>query len=158
MVLHTTTQAPIKWKAANKQDVRLQFGALCYRIVKDKPQILLVTSRDSGRWIIPKGWPMNGKTPSDAAMVEAYEEAGVKGRVFDYVIGMYGYDKRLEDLDRLHCVVSVFPMKVKRLLDEYPEAGERRRKWFSLKKAAKKVDERELGKILRRFDPRVLRR
>ena len=137
--------------------MRSQFAALCYRMIKDKPQILLITSRDTGRWIVPKGWPMDGKTPQEAAATEAFEEAGAEGRVFDQVLGMYAYDKAMEDGTHLPCVVTLFPLKVQHLASDYPEAGERRRKWFTPRKAAAKVDEPELARILSRFDPRIAR-
>ena len=153
MAIHTSTQVPLSWSLANKQDVRLQTGALCYRIVKDRPEILLVTSRDTGRWIVPKGWPVRGKSLAQAARTEAWEEAGVEGKSFEFVLGMYGYQKAMDDGNKLHCIVSVYPVKVKRLVDDFPEAGQRRRKWFSPKKAAERVAEPELARILRDFDP-----
>ena len=158
MAVHSPTQIPSSWSLANKQDVRLQMGALCYRVVKDKPQILLITSRDSGRWLIPKGWPMQGQSLAQSARTEAWEEAGVEGKSFEFVLGMYGYQKAMDDGNKLHCIVSVYPVKVKRLVDDFPEAGQRRRKWFSPKKAASKVDEADLSQLLRNFDPRRLRR
>ena len=72
-------QLPIALKGARKTDVRSQFAALCFRIRKGEPEILLITSRGSQRWIIPKGWPMAEKTPAQAALQEAWEDAGVKG-------------------------------------------------------------------------------
>ncbi len=157
MTLHRTTQLPISIGRAQKRDVRAQFAALCYRVVKDKPEVLLLTSRDSGRWIIPKGWPMDGLTPAQTAAVEAWEEAGVVGQVTDFALGIYSYGKRMEADLVLPCIVTVFPLKVKQLADDFPEKGQRRRKWFSLPKAAEKVDEAELAAIIRRFDPRRLR-
>lgn len=158
MAIHTSTQVPLSWSLANKQDVRLQTGALCYRIVKDRPEILLVTSRDTGRWIVPKGWPVRGKSLAQAARTEAWEEAGVEGRVFEHVLGMYGYLKKVEGGSPLHCIVSLYPVKVSRLVDDFPEAGQRKRKWFSQRKAADRVNEADLSTILRNFDPRRLKR
>ncbi len=71
---------------------------------------------------------------------------------------MYGYQKGMEDGPDLNCVVSLYPVKVSRLVDDYPEAKERRRKWFSCNKAANKVHESDLAQIIRNFDPRRLRR
>ena len=56
-------QLPITVNSARKTDVRTQFAALCWRVMDGKVQILLITSRGSGRWIVPKGWPMDGQTP-----------------------------------------------------------------------------------------------
>ena len=64
-------QLPISIGGAKKSDVRTQFAALCYRVVKDKVQVLVISSRGTGRWIVPKGWPMDGKTPAEAALQEA---------------------------------------------------------------------------------------
>ncbi|MDJ0825372.1 MAG: NUDIX hydrolase [Rhodobacter sp.] len=152
MSLAKPKMRPIRLSNGQKDDVRTQFGALCYRIQKDKAQVLLVTSRGTGRWILPKGWPIDGATPVEAALREAWEEAGVEGKVTGNALGIYSYIKR-EDGDRMPCVVAVFPVRVKRLADRYPEAKERRRKWFSLKKAAAVLDESELRQILQGFDP-----
>ncbi len=142
-----------------KRDVRSQFAALCYRVHNDKTQVLLVTSRTRGRWIIPKGWPVEGATPAEAAATEAYEEAGVKGKTFNICLGLYSYTKIMgEGEDDLPCAVSVFPVKVKTILKDYPEKADRKRKWFSVKKAAARVREPELRKILKHFDPSLLER
>ena len=143
-------------EATSKRDVRTQFAALCYRVHNDETQILLVTSRQSGRWIIPKGWPMEGETPAQSAATEAYEEAGVEGKTYNVCLGLYSYTKIMDGTDDLPCAVSVFPVKVKKVLKSYPEAKERRRKWFSVKKAASRVREPELRKILKHFDPALL--
>ena len=89
-------------------------------------------------------------------MAEAWEEAGVEGKASSACLGIFSYNKELGEGDLLPCVVAVFPVKVKKLVPVYPEAGDRRRKWFSLKKAAKKVDDPELGALLSGFDPSVL--
>jgi len=144
---------PLRLAPSAKREVRTQFGALCYRLRQDRPQVLLITSRGTGRWILPKGWPIDRASPAEAAMQEAWEEAGVEGRAMGNSLGIYSYVK-LDAGVRLACVVAVFPVMVRRLRDGYPEAKERRRKWYSLKKAAALVDEPELRQILRDFDPR----
>lgn len=158
MSLLRLKQAPLRMDASNKRDVRTQFAALCYRVQNNEAQVLLVTSRQRQRWIIPKGWPQEGATPAEAAATEAYEEAGVTGKAFNICLGIYSYTKLMEDEDDLPCAVSVFPVKVKKMLKTYPEAKERRRKWFSIAKAASKVREPELRKILKHFDPKLLER
>jgi len=158
MTLHGPKQLPISLKGARKTDVRSQFAALCFRIRNDKPEVLLITSRGSGRWIIPKGWPMHARTPGDAALQEAWEEAGVKGRAFERCLGLFSYNKQIEGGALLPCVALVYPVKVKSLEKKYPEMGQRKRKWFSLRKAAVKVQEPELAQILKTFDPRLLKR
>ena len=143
---------PLRIARSQQRDVRSQFGALCYRVQKDKVQVLLVTSRRTKRWILPKGWPIAKATPADAALREAWEEAGVEGRVTGNSIGIYTYTKTNSG-ETLPIVVAVFPVKVKRLTDDYPEAHQRRRKWFTLKKAAALIDEPELRQILKHFEP-----
>lgn len=149
-------QIRLSLSSASKRDVRSQFGALCYRILKGKTQILLVTSRDTGRWITPKGWPMPGESPAGCALIEAKEEAGAVGRVYPVCLGIYSYNKTMEDQASLPCVVALYGVRVKQLLDSYPEKSERKRRWFSQKRAAAMVKEPELREIIRGFDPAIL--
>lgn len=151
-----TKQQPIRLTGQEKRSVRTQFGALCYRIKNGKVQILLISSRSAGRWVIPKGWPMHKMTPAEASSVEAYEEAGVEGQVFETCLGIYSHRRQAKDGVLLPCVVAVFPMHVKRLIKKFPEAKQRKRKWFSRKKAAKLVQEIELAQIIKGFDPSQL--
>ena len=81
-------QTPLRIGGAVKSESRTQFGALCFRRSKTQKagvELLLVSSRDTGRWIIPKGWPMDRETPAAAAAMEAWEEAGVRGRVYKHL-------------------------------------------------------------------------
>ena len=94
-------QLPLSLDGGGKRDVRSQFAALCYRVKDGKTRVLLVTSRGTGRWIIPKGWPMDGKTPAETAAQEAWEEAGVTGKVQDMCLGLFSYRKTMEDDDDL---------------------------------------------------------
>lgn len=135
-----------------KTDLRTQFAALCYRMKNDKVQVCLVTSRRSGRWIVPKGWPMDGETPMDAAATEAYEEAGVRGKIHARPVGVFSYYKVRSD-DELPCIAVVYPLKVKKVLRQWPEKKERSRKWLSRKKAAALVDDAELATIIQTFEP-----
>jgi len=148
---------PIRLKQSEKWDVRSQFGALCYRLHKGAVEVLLITSRGTGRWICPKGWPIDGVTPAQAAATEAYEEAGVEGKVSDVCLGVYSYNKNIPTEDNLPCVVAMFPLRVKRLLKDFPEAGQRKRRWFNQKKAAELVSNPELGQLIRSFDPSRLK-
>ncbi len=157
MTLQSPKQLPISLKGARKTDVRSQFAALCFRIRRDKPEVLLITSRGSRRWIIPKGWPMHGKTPGESALQEAWEEAGVKGRAIERCIGIYSYNKVVDGNKGLPCVAMVYPIKVKSLEDKFPERGQRRRKWLSPRKAAARVAEPELKQIIKTFDPKLLK-
>lgn len=150
-------QLPISLPEGSKSDVRTQFGALCYRQRKGKLQFLLITSRTTKRWIVPKGWPMDGKSPVESAEIEAWEEGGVKGRCDERCIGIFSYEKATEEGSAVPCVAMVFAIKVSSLLDDFPEAEERKRMWASRKKAAKLVEEPELSRIIRDFDPRPFR-
>lgn len=153
--LGRSKQKPIRLSLSDKRSVRTQFGALPFRIHDGKVEILLITTRGTGRWIIPKGWPMDGETPAGAAATEAYEEAGVEGKLHNQVLGFYAYDKGHAG-EKLPCVVAVFPLKVKKQLKDFPEKGERRRKWLSRKKAAQMISHPELSQIIRNFDPKAL--
>jgi len=150
-------QLPLSFGQAGKTDVRTQFAALCYRVKAKKIEILLITSRRSGRWILPKGWPMDGMTPADSAAQEAWEEAGVEGAPDSRPLGLFSYSKMLDDDEKdLPCVAMVYGVRVRSLARKFPEAGQRSRKWVSRKKAATLVDEPELSRILRDFDPRAI--
>ena len=127
----------------------LQVGALCYRHSKKGIRVLLVTSRETRRWIIPKGWPMKRRTPAGAAAREAYEEAGVHGVISQKSVGFFTYRKDMGRGNRIHCTVRVFPMQVTDMLKKFPESRERKLKWFTPKKAAKKVREPELKALIR---------
>lgn len=154
VTIQSPVQLPIQVNKAEKRDIRCQFAALVYRVNNDKVEVLLITSRNSRRWIIPKGWPMLGLTPAEAAATEAWEEAGVTGKTSDQCLGIYSYMKTLPGTDDLPCAVMVYSVKAKKLANRYPEADQRRRKWFSRKKAAKMVAEPELAKLIKTFDPR----
>lgn len=146
-------QHPMRLEGAAKREVRSQFGAVPWRLRDGKIEILLVTSRGSGRWILPKGWPMHGATPAEAAATEAWEEGGVTGEPSNLSVGFYAYTKASET-DSLPIVVAMFPLRVKKVHDDWPEKGERRRQWFTRKKAAAMLAEPELREMLRAFDPR----
>lgn len=132
---------------------RMQYGALCWRYGDGGVEILLITSRDTGRWVIPKGWPMPGLAPEAAAAQEAWEEAGVAGVMNPLCIGRYGYQKCLSVSSTVPCAVAVYGMRVEELAKTFPEVKERRRQWFPLKEAATLVAEAELSLIISHFIP-----
>jgi len=148
-----TTQLPISLHGSDKGNARTQFAALCWRLRKGRVQVLLITSRRRKRWIVPKGWPMDGKTPAQSALTEAWEEAGVVGTASDACIGVYSYARLREGEDPLACLAMLYPVKVKSLKKKFPEVRDRRRKWVSPKKASKMVKERELAKLMLGFAP-----
>lgn len=125
-----------------------QHAAMCWRLKRGAVEVLLVTSRDTGRWVIPKGWPCKSLPPPESAAKEAWEEAGVEGDIGTVPLGTYTYPKRRAPLPPLPCLVTVFPLHVSRLAEKFPERKQRKRKWFSAKKAARLVDEPELREIL----------
>ncbi len=115
---------------------------------------MLVTSRDRRRWIIPKGWPKSGMAPQDTAAEEAYEEAGVIGKITERPIGSYSYEKMLKRGHTALCNVSVFALEVTSQRKKWPEMKERRVEWYRPAKATKFVRERHLRRIIRRFAKR----
>ena len=130
------------------RSVPRQYGAICWRMHRGKVEVLLITSRDTGRWVIPKGWPMDKRTPAQAARQEAWEEAGVRGDIAETAIGGFTYVKLLSPTRSCECAVEVFALRVSELLDKFPERKERRRKWFAAEKAARKVNEPQLRQVL----------
>lgn len=137
---------------------RTQCAALCWRERRGRAEVLLVTSRRTGRWVLPKGWPLDGEAPPETAEREAAEEAGVSGKVRPDCLGLFTYVKHPDLPDALPCAVAVYPLKVKSLAKSWPEKGQRRRRWFGLKKASAEVEEKELSRLLRSFDPSHLGR
>ncbi|WP_349962207.1 NUDIX hydrolase [Rhizobium sp. ZPR3] len=131
-----------------------QYAAICYRRLPARKdvQILLITSRDSGRWVIPKGWPMEGRLPHQVAEREAWEEAGVKGKARKKNFGYYTYLKSLDTGDTVPSVVQVHLLEVTGLDERFPERGQRQRQWFSPNEAAARVREPELKSLLRRVE------
>jgi 8-oxo-dGTP pyrophosphatase MutT (NUDIX family) len=141
-----------------QRPAREQYGALCYRVRKKRPavEVLLITSRDTGRWVIPKGWPMDGKSASAAAAREAWEEAGVKGKVGEEPIGSYHYMKGLPEGLKVDCRVRVFLLAVDELVKNFPEKGERRAEWVDCTEAAARVQEPGLKSLLLAFEQKML--
>lgn len=125
-----------------------QIAALPFRHRRGRVGVLLVTSRESKRWVIPKGWPMEGYTDYNAAKIEAFEEAGAEGRIGTIAIGAFEYSKRLKDGVCKNCRVAVYPLNVSTLARNWPERNERERRWFSAEDAALLVAERQLKEII----------
>jgi 8-oxo-dGTP pyrophosphatase MutT (NUDIX family) len=118
-----------------------QVAALPYRKRSGQSEVLLITSRETRRWVIPKGWPMEGYTDYNAAKREAFEEAGVEGRVGTRAIGQFDYHKRMKDSEERLCCVDIYLLRVDALSRNWPEKHQRKREWFSVEKAAELVDE-----------------
>lgn len=128
---------------------RQQYAALPCRRGENGMMVLLVTSRETGRWVLPKGWPKKQLNGADTAALEAFEEAGIKGDVAPVSIGIYRYGKRMADGHSVACVVDVFALCVADILDDWPERGQRQRRWFSFAEAAGLVEEDDLATLLR---------
>lgn len=131
-----------------------QVGALPYRQTGGELEILLITSRDSGRWLIPKGWEMKNHSGPQAAAVEAFEEAGLRGTVAKVPVGAYTYLKTLRDGATALCRVQVYPMAVKRQVKKFKERGQRRIEWMTPEKAAALVLEKDLAELIVAFRPK----
>jgi 8-oxo-dGTP pyrophosphatase MutT (NUDIX family) len=135
---------------AKRQD--LQFAAMPWRIGEGgRRQIMLLTTRETQRWIIPKGWPMKGRKPAEVASQEAYEEAGLIGQIVGKrPIGNFHYQKQLAKRTLL-CEVRVFSFRVERQLDDWPAKSQRVTQWFDASEAAALVLEDGLAGLISRF-------
>ena len=142
-------------KSAVKQALAIgspgrQYAALPFRYLHSL-EILLISSRDTGRWVIPKGWPMKGRKPHAAAAREALEEAGLVGQIGKRSIGSYSYVKRLKNGAPLVCEVDVFPLKVDRQRPRWREQNQRTVRWFPAEEAATLVEEPGLQALIDEF-------
>jgi 8-oxo-dGTP pyrophosphatase MutT (NUDIX family) len=131
--------------------VGIQYAVLPYRVTGRRLEVLLITSRESRRWVIPKGWPMPGMRPQEAAVTEAAEEAGVIGEVEDLAIGSYRYLKRLKGKRTVPVQVIVFPFEVTGHLADWKEQGQRHLAWRPYAKAAAMVAEPHLKRLILDF-------
>ncbi len=138
----------------SKLKYRRQVAALLVRRVKGQLQVLMITSRRSGHWLIPKGWPMQRRTAAEAAAQEAFEEAGVVGEVTSRPRGRYHYTKVFDDRTTAPCMVDVFVLKAAKQRDKWREKNMRKRRWMNLSRAAKSAHERGLADLLRQFAKR----
>ncbi len=128
----------------------VQYAALPMRIVNGgELEILLITSRRTRRWVIPKGWPIPGMNGPQTAAVEAFEEAGIKGDLLPEPIGSYRYNKHMGARgDDVLCEVTVFPMRSVTQLKDWPERSKRRLRWFDRAQAASRVEEEDLADLI----------
>lgn len=135
----------------NKDGQGRQAAALPLTEGDGETMVLLVTSRETGRWVLPKGWTEKGLSGAELAAKEAFEEAGIIGEVTPESVGTYHYEKVLPKGRNMECRVDVFPLHVDRLLDDWPERKQRKRQWFTLPQAAMAVDDGELVTLLLRL-------
>lgn len=125
-----------------------QIAALPYIFIKDELMICLITTRETKRLIIPKGWPKIGVPSYEMAAIEAKEEAGLIGSIDKKSIGTYNYKKRLHIFARITCEVKIYPLKVDQQLIDFPEKTQRTLHWLTIKEAAEQVSEADLAKLL----------
>ncbi len=135
-----------KWKG--KVASARQFAALPFKEEGDERLVMLVTSRETKRWVLPKGWPEKGLKGPELAAKEAFEEAGIVGQPLRRPVGSYSYSKILPKGRTIECEVKVFPLRVMRLLNKWPEHKQRTRQWFTFAQAAMAVEEAELVTLL----------
>ena len=145
-----TRAPPLRIKRLRRLAAGLQYGALPFQVADDGTvSFLMVTSRETRRWVIPKGWPMSKRNPRQAAAQEAWEEAGVTGRMISKrPIGLYRYQKRLSPSVSVACTVKVFLLAVEQQFEDWPEQAERDKQWFDPREAATLVEEAALGKLM----------
>ncbi|HEV7158543.1 MAG TPA: NUDIX hydrolase [Caulobacteraceae bacterium] len=129
--------------------VGIQYAALPFRIERRRVQVLLITSRATRRWVIPKGWPIPGLTPKETAAREAADEAGLAGEVADQPIGSFHYAKRLKGDHDAAVQVIVFPFQVEAQFDDWKEQHQRIFCWLDYRRAAMMVAEPGLGRLIR---------
>lgn len=129
-----------------------QVAALVHRDGPSGIEVLLITSRGTGRWVLPKGWPQKGKSLARAALSEAYEEAGVRGWLAGAPIGTYAYDKPPDECGPGYAfAVDVFALRFVRQDDDWPEQGVRTLRWLTPDEAAGRVAEPGLRDLLHLF-------
>lgn len=139
-----------KVKAGNNGRPGAQVAALPFRVSGGQLEILVLTSRQTRRAVVPKGWPMKNRKPWKAAQIEARQEAGVVGKIGRKAVGKYKYWKRLRKTFEL-VEVAVFPLAATRQLDDWPERHERAHLWLSPQDAALLIDEPELASLILGF-------
>lgn len=130
---------------------RLQVAALPWRLAPDGVEVMLITSRDTGRWVLPKGWPEGRELLHNSAAREAAEEAGLDGAISRSDMGSYFYSKVAPSGMEKRCEVLVFPLEVDAVASAWPEKKQRKRKWFPADEAARLVNEQDLGELIGRF-------
>ncbi len=129
----------------------VQAAALCLREGPQGPEVMLVQTFRRRHWITPKGWPMKDMTLAEAAAMEAWEEAGVRGRLHPEPVGAFTYTKLKKSGLPVQCRPQVFRIDVESVAEDYPEAGKRERQWFPLPEAIEAVHNPDLKAMLRQL-------
>lgn len=131
-----------------------QFGAIPYTVLENRTVFLIVTSRRTGRWIFPKGGAIAGMKPWEVAAHEAYEEAGVEGEIETTPIGTYR-DAKSIGVRRTTIEVELYPLRMTRQLEDWPERRQRHRHWVTLPEAKRLLANTRLGELATMLDRRM---
>jgi 8-oxo-dGTP pyrophosphatase MutT (NUDIX family) len=135
-----------------------QYAALPWRRVEGRLEILLITTLTTKRWVVPKGWPLEGCSPSECAAQEAFEEAGVVGTMASKPVGSFDYRKRRKAGDEIACHVDVFDLEVERQRRAWPEKAMRQTCWCSVEEALARVSDPGLKRLIAKFAKEMARR
>lgn len=130
---------------------RLQVAALPWQRTASGIEVMLITSRDTGRWVLPKGWPEASERLCETAAREASEEAGLSGSVDTREAGRYFYRKALASGEHVACEVLVYPLEVRKVAEKWRERRQRTRKWVTAAEAARMVNEPDLCRLISSF-------
>lgn len=129
----------------------IQYGALPWRHTPEGLRVLLITTRTTRRWIVPKGWPIEGLPPHESAAIEAFEEAGVRGKVGEEMLGSFNHRKHLKTGQVIACRVHVFPLEVTETHPEWMEKNDREIQWCSIEEALAQVSDPALRRLIVKF-------
>lgn len=129
----------------------VQYAALPWRKEKGKIEILLITTSNARLWIVPKGWPIEGLTPSQSAAQEALEEAGLEGEVAAEPIGSFRHHKQAKSGETILCTVYLFPMEVTGQRETWPEKDLRQIRWYSVEEAIAQIKRPSLRRLIAKF-------
>ncbi|HEX3699560.1 MAG TPA: NUDIX hydrolase [Phenylobacterium sp.] len=139
--------------AKSRRGPRQQFAALPWRRTGTGVEVLLITSRETRRWVIPKGWGKKGEPATVAAAREALEETGAGGRMAEVPLGHYRYQKVLKNGAQQRVRVAVYALEVVHEHEDWPEKQIREKLWIAPAEAATLVDEPELRALIAAFAP-----
>jgi 8-oxo-dGTP pyrophosphatase MutT (NUDIX family) len=132
------------------EDCIVQSGAIPFRFGPRGIEVMLVTSRKTGDWILPKGHIEPFMSPESSALKEAWEEAGIEGAIIGRPVGSWTYEK-----NGLSHRVEYFPLAVENVLPLWPERGSRKRRWYPIARAVERVADAGLRRMLTEF-PEIL--
>ena len=127
--------------------MKKQYAALPYRLINSGTEILLITTRRKGKWSVPKGWPMKGQSAPHAAAIEAFEEAGVVGKMSARKVGRFKH-RKTKGAKAIRCAVDVFSLAVHDKFDNWPEKHQRKRRWFAAEEAIRRVRKKGLRRAI----------